>query len=211
MAAAERVVAGMVSRRTFALGAASILALPGAAYATGPDAMTIGARSARLQLVEYASLTCPHCAAFHAANWHALKSEYIDAGRVWFTLRELATPPPAVAIGMFQVARCGDPDADEYFRRVAILYEQQNAILQTGTGAGVIEALVALGAEWGLSEAQIMASLADADGVERIRRTIQLAEADGVSGTPSFFLNGTLVSDPAFHTPEGLRRILDAA
>lgn len=201
----------MVSRRTFALGAASILAAPGAAYATGPDAMTIGAADARLHLVEYASLTCPHCAEFHATNWHVLKSEYIDTARVHFTLRELATPPHGVAIGMFQVARCGDPGAEEYFRRVGILFEQRNPILETGTGAGVRDALIALGAEWGLTEAQIMASLTDADGVERIRRTMQLAQADGVSGTPAFLLNGGLVSDHAFHSPEGLRRILDAA
>lgn len=200
----------MVSRRTFALGAAATLA-PGLAHATGPDAMAIGAANARLHLIEYASLTCAHCAAFHASNWVALKSEYIDTGRVRLTLRELATAPQGVAVGMFQVARCGDASADEYFRRVAILYEQQSAILQTGSGAGVRDALVRIGGEWGLTEAQIMASLTEADAVERIRRTMQLAQADGVTGTPSFFLNGALVSDHAFHEPDGMRRILNAA
>lgn len=201
----------MVSRRTFALGAASFLAQAGVAHATGPDAMTLGAANARLHLIEYASLTCPHCARFHEANWAALKSEYIDTGRLRLTLRELATPPHNVAVGMFQLARCGDPSADEYFRRVAILFEQQAAILQTGSGEGVRVALVRLGGEWGLTEAQIMASFADADGVERIRRTIQLAQADGVTGTPSFFLNGVLVADHAFHEPDGMRRMLNAA
>lgn len=127
----------MVSRRTFALVVVSLLAHPSAAHATGPDAMTIGAADAPLNLIEYASLTCAHCAEFHGANWRVLKSEYIDAGRVRFTLSELATPPANVAVGMFQVARCGDASANEYFRRVAVLYEHQTAILQTASGAGV--------------------------------------------------------------------------
>jgi len=201
----------MISRRIFALTAGALLAhAAGAAHATGPDEISLGAADAPVRLIEYASLTCPHCAQFHATNWNVLRSEYIDRGRVHFTIRELATPPAGVAVGMFQLARCGDATPDEYFRRVSILFAQQQAILGAGSGIGIRDALVRLGGEWGLAEAQVMASLTDASGVERIRRSMARAQTDGVTGTPAFLLNGTLVTDHAFHTPEGMRRILDA-
>ena len=173
--------------------------------------MTIGAPRAPVSLIEYASATCSHCAAFHESNWSLLKSRYIDAGRVRFTLREMVTPPPAVAFAMFQLARAEGADSAEYFRRLAILYQRQQALFQSGTMAGVRAALVALGGEWGLTEPQVTASLNDEVGADRIRRSIAEAQARGVTSTPSFFLNGERVSDPAFRTPDGMTRILDAA
>lgn len=97
-----------VSRRSFAAGGAAFAALAGTAHAASltADEVTIGATNAPLHLIEYASLTCPHCAEFHAAAWSTLQSRYIETGRVRFTFREMATAPPAVALAMFQLARC---------------------------------------------------------------------------------------------------------
>jgi protein-disulfide isomerase len=180
------------------------------AFAQVSDHMTIGAATAPLHLTEFASLTCGHCAHFHESNWRTLKTRYIDTGRVRFTLHEMLTPPPAVALGMFQVARCNGASADEYMRRVSILFERQAAILGSGTLAGVRDALVAAGAEWGLTHAQVLASLSDPAGAERIRRSIASSEALGISQTPSFLFNGVRGTDQAFVTPEGMVRILDA-
>src|SRR5262245_44556789 len=134
------------SRRTFAVGAAaSVLAAAGAAQASEGDAMSIGAASAPVHLIEYASATCPHCAPFHEPNWERLKRDYIDTGRVRLTLSEMLTPPPAVALAMFQVARCGDANAEEYFRRMAVLFASQRRIFESGTVEGVRNALIAIG------------------------------------------------------------------
>ncbi len=176
---------------------------------TNNDEMTIGSTTARLHLTEYASLTCPHCAQFHAANWPVLKSRYIDTGRVRFSMREMATSPPAVALAMFQLARCEVASPEEYLRRVAVLFERQNAILGTGTGAGVRDALLATGAEWGLSQAQVLACINDPAAVQRIQRSMEGATALGVNHTPSFLFNGALDEDHDFLTPEGMVRILD--
>ena len=201
----------LLSRRTVAIAGAAALAGIGPALAQTSDEMTIGAASARVSLVEYASTTCAHCAAFHEHNWSALKANYVDTGRVRLTMRELLTLPPAVALAMFQLARAQGADANEYFRRLAILYERQRVLLQAGTVETLRLGLVGLGREWGLTEAQVMASLNDESGIARIRRSIAQAEALGVTGTPSFFLNGQRVTDPAFHTPEGMARALNAA
>lgn len=199
------------SRRAFAAGGL-ILGFAGAARAqtANADAMSLGDAAAPVQLVEYASAACSHCAHFHATNWATLKTNYIDTGRVRLTLNEMLTAPPAVAFGMFQLARCGGADAPEYFRRLAILFERQHAILATGTMGGVVASLVAAGAEWGLSEAQVMASLNDAAGRDRIMRSVDAADAAGVSSTPTFFLNGQRVGDD-FQLPDVMARTLDAA
>ena len=201
----------LLSRRSVAIAGAAVLGGIGPAFAQTGDEMTIGAASARVSLVDYASTTCPHCAAFHEHNWPTLKANYIDTGRVRLTMRELLTPPPAVALAMFQLARAQAADANEYFRRLAILYDRQQAFFQMGTVENLRVALVNLGGEWGLTEAQVMAALTDQNGVARIRRSIAEADARGVTGTPTFFLNGQRVSDPAFLTPQGLARTIDAA
>jgi protein-disulfide isomerase len=192
------------------LGAGAI-ALIGVAHATERDEMTIGAASASVHLVEYASATCPHCAHFHETNWPLLKANYIDTGRVRFTMREMATPPASVAVAMFQLARCNGVSADEYFRRLAILYQRQRAILETGSMTGVRDALFALGGEWGLSNDQVWTAMTDTAGAQRVRQSIDEAATRGVTGTPTFFLSDQRVADQTFLTPAGMTAILDAA
>lgn len=180
------------------------------AWAIQPDAMALGSPDAPIRLTEYASATCPYCAHFHEINWMDLKTNYVDRGLVHFTMREMLTPPPAVALGMFQTARSGDADAPEYFRRLAILFERQRAILGTGTMAGVRDALVALGSEWGLAADQVMSSLTDQTAVERIERSIAEAHQRGVTGTPAFFIDNERIEGQLFQTPDGMRTVLDA-
>lgn len=201
----------LLSRRTVALAGAASLAGIGPALAQTSDEMTIGAATARASLIEYASTTCPHCAAFHEHNWAILKADYIDTGRLRLTLREMATPPPAVAVAMFQLARAQGAGAAEYFRRLAVLYERQQGIFQVRTMAELRTIFVALGAEWGMSEDEVMAALTDESGAERVRRSMDEASRRGVDSTPTFFLNGERITDGAFHTPDGMRRRLDAA
>ncbi|MBL8536419.1 MAG: thioredoxin domain-containing protein [Hyphomonadaceae bacterium] len=200
----------MISRRSVSLAAMAILTTAPSAHAQTADDMSIGLESAPLQLLEFASTTCPHCAHFHQTNWPTLKAGYIDRGLLRLTLKEMLTPPPGVALGMFQVARCGGVDGAEYFRRLGVLFERQRAILATGTMVGVRDSLIAIGGEWNLSPEQVMAALNDPTSVDRIRRSIADADARGVTGTPTFFMNGARVADPAFHTPDGLVRVLDA-
>jgi len=201
-----------MSRRAFAAGTAATFAMAGTAHAASltDDEVTIGAADAPIHLIEYASTTCPHCAAFHAASWQTLRSDYIDFGRVRFTFREMATQPPAIALAMFQLARCETTRAEEYLRRLGILFERQSAIFATGTSAGVQDALIALGETWGLTRFQIMTAIQDPAGPPRIIRSMDQAAALGVTSTPSFILNGQLVSDNSFATRDSMVAALDA-
>lgn len=202
------------TRRAFATGSLLLtMSAAGGAWAqttTNTDALSIGSATAPIHLVEYASMSCPHCAHFHSENWAQLKANYIDSGRVRFTMQEMLTEPAVAAFAMFQLARCGNVDGAEYFRRMGILFDRQRALMATGTVGALLESLVATGGEWGLTREQIMASLNDSAGEARISRSIAVANAAGVNSTPTFFVNGQRAPDD-FATPAGMVRTLDAA
>ncbi|MBP6689311.1 MAG: thioredoxin domain-containing protein [Hyphomonadaceae bacterium] len=202
------------TRRAFATGSLLLtMSAAGGAWAqttTNTDALSIGSATAPIHLVEYASMSCPHCAHFHSENWAQLKANYIDSGRVRLTMQEMLTEPAVAAFAMFQLARCGNVDGAEYFRRMGILFDRQRALMATGTVGALLESLVATGGEWGLTREQIMASLNDSAGEARISRSIAVANAAGVNSTPTFFVNGQRAPDD-FATPAGMVRTLDAA
>lgn len=202
------------TRRAFATGSLLLtMSAAGGAWAqttTNTDALSIGSATAPVHLVEYASMACPHCAHFHSENWAQLKTNYIDTGRVRLTMQEMLTEPAVAAFAMFQLSRCGNVDGAEYFRRMGILFDRQRALMATGTVGALVESLVATGGEWGLTRAQIMASLNDPAGEQRISRSADAANAAGVTATPTFFVNGQRAPDE-FATPAGMARILDAA
>ncbi|HWA01088.1 MAG TPA: thioredoxin domain-containing protein [Caulobacterales bacterium] len=179
-----------------------------------PDDMSIGDPNAPAKLIEYASLTCPHCADFEREVFVQIKANYIDTGKCYFTLREFPAPAALapIAVAEFQLARCGGADANTYFTRVNALFSQREAILATGTMEGVRQKLIEFGASANLSEQQVMACITDEAGPQRVQRIVDAGERDfQITGTPTFILNGKKVEDPAVTTYEGLSRLLDAA
>lgn len=207
-----------IRRRTLLLGATalSLAGLGACNNANGgasvsPDDMVLGAADAPVTLIEYASSTCPHCRDFHAENWERLKATYIDTGKVRYVFREYPTPPPAVAVAGFQIARCGGASPEQYFVRLGELFRQQEAIFATGSMEGVRAKLIEIGGAAGLAEEQVMGCINDEAGAERIRRIVAGAEQFNVTGTPTFILNGQKVEDPAVVTWDGLSRIIEAA
>jgi protein-disulfide isomerase len=204
-----------IGRRTLLLGA-SALALVGCNSASsgatiGPDDMVLGAENAPVTLIEYASTTCPHCATFHEEVFEQLKTNYIDTGRVRYVFREFPTPPPAVAVAGFQLARCGGATPEQYFARLGEIFRQQRAMFASGTMEGVRQKFFEIGGAAGLSEEQVTQCINDEAGAERIRRIGEGSNAFSITGTPTFVINGRKVEDPSVTTYEGLSRLLDAA
>ncbi len=143
-----------------------------------------GASDAPVTIVEYASMTCGHCAAFHATTYQELKRKYIDTGKVRFILREFPLDPRATAA--FMLARCaGD---DKRTAMVDFLFAQQKS---WAFAEKPLAALATLVKQTGVNEAAFKACLADMDLYKKVLAVHDRAEAlFKIKATPTFFING---------------------
>ncbi|WP_029087795.1 DsbA family protein [Brevundimonas aveniformis] len=152
-----------------------------------PGDMAMGRADAPVTVVEYASVTCGHCAAWQHDVWPEFKRRFVDTGRVRFVFRELPTPPVELASAGFILARCAGPD--HYFDVVHDLMHEQRAVFQAP-----LAQLLAIGARHGVTEAEFRACLSDPAQSNALNARVEAASARGVTGTPTFFVNGRQVA-----------------
>jgi len=144
----------------------------------------LGKDDAKVTIIEYASMTCPHCAHFHTATFPVLKQKYIDTGKVRFVLREFPFDPLATAA--FMLARCNGND--KYYAMVDLLFTQQKS--WTGT-ANPAESLLATVKQAGFTQESFEACLKNQSIYDAVNAVRDRAEkVFGVDSTPTFFING---------------------
>lgn len=164
-----------------------------------PD-LALGSNDAQVTIVEYASMTCSHCAAFHAGAFPELKKKYIDTGKVKFILREFPLDPLGAA--GFMVARCAGDDKRNAI--IDLLFAQQKNWAFTEKP---VDALAALLKQTGMSQKTFDACLKNQtlyDNVAKVHD--RAAEKFGVSATPTFFINGKRQNGEI--TPQALDQLL---
>ncbi|MER8578626.1 DsbA family protein [Mesorhizobium sp. M1423] len=147
-----------------------------------PD-MQLGKDDAKVTIVEYASMTCPHCAHFAETTFPELKTKYIDTGKARYILREFPFDPSAEA--GFMLARCSK---DNYFPMVDVLFRQQaNWVGVNNTK----DALLQIAKLAGFTQESFEACLTDQKHLDDVR-SVQKRGADEfkVDSTPTFFING---------------------
>jgi protein-disulfide isomerase len=153
-------------------------------YKPGPlGDKILGAEKAPVTIVEYASVTCPHCAAFHRDTYPTLKSKYIDTGKVRLIFREFPTQPAQIALAGFMLARCA---GDKYFPMLDAIFEQQQNWAQDPYNG-----FLRIARQAGLSEERFETCLKD----QKLAESIQEVAVRGnkefkVESTPTFFING---------------------
>jgi protein-disulfide isomerase len=158
--------------------------------------MVVGDPDAPVEIIEYASFTCPHCASFHANQFKALKENYVDTGKVRFVYREVYFDRPGLWASM--IARCSN-DSDFFFAFSDLLYAEQRNWLASGDPAGIIEDLRTLAKTAGLDDATLDACLSDGPKAEALFTWYQEnAERDGVQSTPTFMIDGQQYSNMAY-------------
>lgn len=199
---------GRMSRRAAVTGAA--LAMMAGLAACGNEMkpaegdMALGAaEGAKVTVIEYASVTCSHCAQWQAQVWPAFKAKYVDNNKVRYVFREFPTQPVEVATAGFLVARCADPD--KYFDVVHELMARQAEMFN---GSPPRTLLLDVATKAGLSEAQFQACLSDTEAVAKVDARVRAGLAAGIDGTPAFFVNGEKVVDASL---AGLSEKIDAA
>jgi protein-disulfide isomerase len=157
-----------------------------------PD-MALGPANAPVTITEYASMTCPHCAAFNAEVFPKIKSTYIDTGKIRYVFREFPLDIKAAAGSM--LARCiAKDDAGKYFAVVDMLFRQQSDWVMKNT----TETLTRIGKQAGLSAKAVEDCLKDQALLDKIAADQKYAaEVLKVNSTPTFFINGDVIKGEA--------------
>lgn len=145
--------------------------------------LAMGPDDAKVTVIEYASATCPHCAAFYNDTFGALKSEYIDTGKIRFVFREF--PHNDAALAAFMLARCAPKE--KYFALVDIFFTTQPQWMQSPR-----DGLFNIAKQMGFSEESFNKCLSDEAVAKSILEVRSTAEGFGVTGVPTFFINGEL-------------------
>jgi protein-disulfide isomerase len=167
--------------------------------------MTQGSPKAKIEVIEYASVACPHCAHFSETVLVPFKVKWVDTGKVRFTLKEMLTASPTVAMAGFLIARCAGPT--RYFKVVDDIYRSQSQWVD----GQIKPVLQKVAADNGLDEARFNACLQDQAAVDGINQRAQRAfEQDGVDSTPTLFINGRKI-DPLPTSPAEMDTALAAA
>jgi protein-disulfide isomerase len=149
--------------------------------------IALGSADAPVTMIEYASLSCGHCAAFHTGVFPALKAEYIDTGKLRFIFREYPLDLQAAAASM--VARCvSKGDAQAYHDAAGKLFATQDQWVQRDTA----EHLRRLASQSGLDDNAFNACLGNQATVDALKLGMEQANTRlKVDSTPTFFVNGT--------------------
>lgn len=164
--------------------------------------MVIGKADAKVTIIEYASLTCPHCATFHAEVLPALKTEYLDTGKARLIYRDF--PLDNLAFAGAILARCGGPG--KYFTFLNVLFAQQR---QWATASDPKAALTQIGRLGGVSAEQFDKCLADkALGDYILNSRLEGNQKFNVNSTPTLIINGK--TESGVPSLDELRKKLDA-
>lgn len=154
-----------------------------------------GDPNAPITLIEYASYTCPHCANFHKGAYQQIKENYIDTGKVKLIYREVYFDRYGLWASM--VARCGG--GEKFFGINDMIYETQSQWTRAGGPAEIAGELRKIGLLAGLDKDTLEACLSDGEKAQTLVAWYQEnAEADDVTGTPSFVLNGRKISNQPY-------------
>ena len=156
--------------------------------AAEPSEQTLGDPNAPVTVIEYASLTCPHCAQFHNEVLPDLKERYIAPGKVRWVYRDF--PLDERALMAAALAHCAGPD--RYFGFLDVLFETQNGWARADDYVGALKKLGKLG---GMSDEQMDQCLADDELTNGILQTrLDGQNEHQVSSTPTLVINGEVYS-----------------
>jgi protein-disulfide isomerase len=173
----------------------------GRAFAADAHEVTIGKADAPVTIVEYFSMTCPHCAHFAETTLPALEKRYIDTGKIKLVLRDF--PLDEVALKAALIAHCGSDDRYEAF--VKEMFKTQETWIRA---PDPLAALKELGKVGGLTDAEMDACLADKAMENAVLQSRLDAQSSlEVDSTPTLIVNGTKY--PGDRSIEDLADIID--
>ena len=180
----------------------SQFAVPGAAMAQEANAetkeiveMVLGAEDAPVEIIEYASYTCPHCANFHTNVFDDIKKNYIETGKVKFVYREVYFDKYGIWASL--VARCGGEE--KFFGITDLIYKGQKEWARAGSDGAIADELRKIGKLAGIGQDDVEACLTDGNYIKTLVEWYQEnAERDNIRSTPSFLIDGEPYSNMSY-------------
>ena len=157
--------------------------------------MTLGSEEAEVEIVEYASYTCPHCATFHTEIYPQLKKSYIETGKVRFIYREVYFDKYSLWASV--IARCAGPS--KFFGLTDLIYQSQKKWSRAGDDNAIMSELKKLAKVAGLTDDKIKSCLTNKEKVRALVEWYKTnASNDEIKSTPSFVINGEKFSNMGY-------------
>lgn len=185
--------------------------VPGSALENATD-FPVGSKDAKVVMIEYASVTCPHCANFHTQVLPTIKEKYISTGKVRYVFREFPTEPVQLATAGHLLARCaGGEKRDQIID--ALMRGQRELFAQAQGPTGAEQALLNIAVSAGMDKAKFDACMANQDILKDLVDIREGGVKAGVQGTPTIFINGEKFEGPTTRemTVDDVTKALDAA
>ena len=183
----------------------------GFAYAADPSKveskyieMSKGNDNAPVVFVEYASLTCPACAAFHSNVYPQLNKEYIETGKVKFIHREIYFDKAGLWAAL--TARCTNV-VNRYFGMLDLLYSEQPIWSRYESNDKIVDSLLKISAKSGIEKAKAISCLEDQEKALDLVNEFQIyVDRDGIESTPTFIINGKKYANQSY---DELKKIIE--
>ena len=172
-----------------------LIFMSGFAYAADPSKveskyieMSKGNDNAPVVFIEYASLTCPACAAFHSNVYPQLNKEYIETGKVKFIHREIYFDKAGLWAAL--TARCSNV-VNRYFGMLELLYSEQAIWSRYESSDKIVDALLKISAKSGIEKAKAISCLEDQEkALDLVNEFRIYVDKDAIESTPTFIING---------------------
>ena len=181
------------------------------AYAADPSKveskyieMSKGNDNAPVVFVEYASLTCPACAAFHSNVYPQLNEEYIETGKVKFIHREIYFDKAGLWAAL--TARCTN-GVNRYFGMLDLLYSEQPVWSRNESSDKIVDSLLKISTKSGIEKAKAISCLEDQEKALHLVNEFQIyVDKDAIESTPTFIINGKKYANRSY---DELKKIID--
>ena len=188
-----------------------LIFMSGFAYAADPSKveskyieMSKGNDNAPVVFIEYASLTCPACAAFHSNVYPQLNKEYIETGKVKFIHREIYFDKAGLWAAL--TARCSNV-VNRYFGMLELLYSEQAIWSRYESSDKIVDALLRISAKSGIEKAKAISCLEDQEKALDLVNEFQIyVDKDAIESTPTFIINGKKYENRSY---DELKKIID--
>ncbi len=166
--------------------------------------MSKGNDNAPIIFVEYASLTCPACAAFHTDVYPKLNKDFIETGKMKFIHREIYFDKAGLWAAL--TARCTN-SVKRYFGMLDLLYSEQQKWSRSETSDGIVNMLLKISAKSGIEKEKAISCLEDQEkALDLVDQYREYVNEDAIESTPTFIINGQKYTNRSY---EELKEIIE--